>query len=645
MWPSHASTRNCGQIRTKLTRTKSLQLITTESFGKPNLIPQPKLLENLEAFLRENLAFIDESAEEDGDICLEVYRQTFTYLINKLKTYRSLLTRIKSQYEMSLDDLENQINSLKPLKATVLSTVEEYDEKICAFNEAVKPNMKILQDQNDEIQSQINKMQAKLELIGKERKETEEKLKEAYQLFRDEHDAHQLLNMEYNKLEILHSNIEFPSDSNQPPGATDLTTLKLTLRQSLLDADAMQAKLDQMIAEYADVVPRRKCESLENTFPELMESNQILKRDLNTLKAEHDALLDVNQQLSVELNDLQKECTRRKALMPNRPPWLKPCQYINPAENYFDRVSSEDTCETLLNILQEMDKNGANIIKREIMYFDGKGLNEDVPKYLQYEGRIRDRRFSKRDCALLIKDIWKMRMTDLDTCFSEYVDAYLTHNFPTELMKTEWAYNLEDACKRFAETNKNIELFWLILNEDMDENVYHTQLTVITDLMKYLSDSVLPGNAMTCNEFHEHLQTFLNPNDSEIISSLVKVALQELDAEEEINIDQLFLEDDEGEVGPFLTAIKDWFDSLRMEFCELVSKELDENSPVSIQSLDLAIRQTDPTLKTNSVKDLLCWCFRTNPEYLLKSKPLPVNEVLSRLKNANINFSHIKTYL
>ena len=34
-------------------------------------------------------------------------------------------------------------------------------------------------------------------------------------------------------------------------------------------------------------------------------------------------------------------------------------------------------------------------------------------------------------------------------------------------MKTEWAYNLVDACKRFAETNKNIELFWLILNGEV----------------------------------------------------------------------------------------------------------------------------------------------------------------------------------
>ena len=34
-------------------------------------------------------------------------------------------------------------------------------------------------------------------------------------------------------------------------------------------------------------------------------------------------------------------------------------------------------------------------------------MEEGVPKYLQYEGKVRNRRLGKRDCLLLIKDIWR----------------------------------------------------------------------------------------------------------------------------------------------------------------------------------------------------------------------------------------------
>lgn len=292
-----------------------------------------------------------------------------------------------------------------------------------------------------------------------------------------------------------------------------------------------------------------------------------------------------------------------------------------------------------------MDKNGARILKKESVYFDGKGLSEDVPKYLRYEGQVYNRQFNKCDCALLIKDIWRRRIKNFrkGSSFADFVDNCLNEIFPIPIMKTEWTYNLVEACKIFAGTNKNIELFWLILNGEMDENIYHYQLSVIKDLMNFLHRSLPSHNVMTRTEFHQHLQNFLNSNDPNIISSLVNKALEEQEAEEDINFDQLFLEDDEGEVGPFLTEFKNWLHSLRMEFFELVSKEIDEESQVSIQNLDLAIRQTDPTLKTYAVKELLCWCFRTTPEMLLRTKPLLGKDILLRLRNANIRFSQIKT--
>lgn len=64
----------------------------------------------------------------------------------------------------------------------------------------------------------------------------------------------------------------------------------------------------------------------------------------------------------------------------NRPPWVKPCQFINPDDNQFEVISSQNICEILLDILRNMDKNGARILKKESLYFDGKVCSHQTYK-------------------------------------------------------------------------------------------------------------------------------------------------------------------------------------------------------------------------------------------------------------------------
>ena len=39
--------------------------------------------------------------------------------------------------------------------------------------------------------------------------------------------------------------------------------------------------------------------------------------------------------------------------------------------------------------------------------FPQQGTGPEVPKFLRYEGQVRNRRLGKRDTSLLIKDIWQ----------------------------------------------------------------------------------------------------------------------------------------------------------------------------------------------------------------------------------------------
>ena len=103
------------------------------------------------------------------------------------------------------------------------------------------------------------------------------------------------------------------------------------------------------------------------------------------------------------------------------------------------------------------------------------GAGPSVPKYLRFEGQVRNRHLGKRDCALLIKDLWREKAAsdaesedgsreDMD----EFLYTYLQRRFGIEQMIYEWSYNLHDACQRYAHDQK-IGEFWRILTGQVSD--------------------------------------------------------------------------------------------------------------------------------------------------------------------------------
>ena len=54
-------------------------------------------------------------------------------------------------------------------------------------------------------------------------------------------------------------------------------------------------------------------------------------------------------------------------------------------------------------------------------------------------------------------------------------------------MAFEWCYNLNDACERYLH-NENIQFFKHVLTEQLDEEIYHHERLVLTDLLESLSE-------------------------------------------------------------------------------------------------------------------------------------------------------------
>jgi hypothetical protein len=71
---------------------------------------------------------------------------------------------------------------------------------------------------------------------------------------------------------------------------------------------------------------------------------------------------------------------------------------------------------------------------------------------------------------------------------SQFVFQYFKKRFPSDQMSYEWCYNLNDSCERYLH-NENIQIFKNVLNDQLDEEIYHHERLTLTELLESLIDT------------------------------------------------------------------------------------------------------------------------------------------------------------
>lgn len=100
--------------------------------------PKPKFLNFLESHVKREIQYRSIPLEGVSYDRLQIYRETFDYLIEAFRTYRPLLAAIKREYEMMLQYYVERINKLEPLKEQLYTFANECDYKIVQIREAEK---------------------------------------------------------------------------------------------------------------------------------------------------------------------------------------------------------------------------------------------------------------------------------------------------------------------------------------------------------------------------------------------------------------------------------------------------------------------------------------------------------------------------
>ncbi|KAI8791221.1 translin-associated factor X-interacting protein 1 [Biomphalaria glabrata] len=531
---------------------------------------------------------------------------------------------------------------------------EECDLKIMAIREDEKGEISDLKKENRKLYGQISNLMVEQEDLKEQVNNLKKKLEEEYKKYRDECDARKLLVADVNDLRyqqedyIASKNAALMNQDTEE----DPVIMKIALQKSREAETAATKRLNEMIANYGDVIPRRDFEMLEAKFKELEEKYELSQQDFRKMQAEYNALLDVQKQVTQKRDEFYIELETLKRSSTPRPHWDKCADYVQGGSVRWQQLSEGKRSTELVDVLLNEIQVGGFVDTVGADYFDPQGTGAEVPIYLRHDQPVRNRRLSKRDTALLVRDIWRTKsVKDAERTdgtrqnMGEFLFDYLKTRFPLEQIVIEWGYNLHDACQRFAHDDV-IGLFGRVLNGEADEEIFHSQLLTIHGLLTQMTklDNEL-GNVGTLGseDFKKCLREFFhlsgdNEDDSSAEMTMFKAANVELEITDEMPLDykSLFTEDDEGKTGPFLDEVKTFLKTKKEQYINDIKEQLEANSTVSVDDLMRAISIVDPEITHDKIQEYLAWAFHTTKDGLKDVNPVDQSILLERLINGNI---------
>ena len=81
-WPAHASGHSVPSTSLVMTKDKNLVLVSDEQLGKPNMIPKPRFLEQLEGYLMKELRALGVTQVEPNELRLQVIQMLVKVLFH-----------------------------------------------------------------------------------------------------------------------------------------------------------------------------------------------------------------------------------------------------------------------------------------------------------------------------------------------------------------------------------------------------------------------------------------------------------------------------------------------------------------------------------------------------------------------------------
>ncbi|KAL7748085.1 Translin-associated factor X-interacting protein 1 [Sorochytrium milnesiophthora] len=442
----------------------------------------------------------------------------------EFRTYEKFLSDVKHEYEQSLESMQREVSEVASLRnslaleryrslADQTSVQREFLERIQALSlqqEQGERERQSLRQENDALTTKVNNLQERLmELLERSRE--------------DEVLRAQTLNMQ-TEAASLKQELSAQADSWRAQ-LNHLRAGQTEAEKRAVDAERLLAQFQE---QYRNTVPRQdydrlqaECTSYQERFTSSQTNLQEVTERLRQQKMAHEHAIE-------ELRSTHAEKLKNAA-----PDWEHICSVLQGHDIRTlwlrcNGMTSNDAIVLLLSLLLKNQNADTSITDApdlkevqqslpgaasqagdkvratpdappsfESKYFVGLGLSSGVPKYLRFKGKVRNRKLSRRNCCLLLREVWEARAasetvkkkTGKTVTFADFFHQFLKRKFSTTEQVAEWSYNITEACKWYRSQSVDCLLFADILADDLEEEVYR-RISAIVEGLKAVFERV-----------------------------------------------------------------------------------------------------------------------------------------------------------
>ena len=163
-----------------------------------------------------------------------------------------------------------------------------------------------------------------------------------------------------------------------------------------------------------------------------------------------------------------------RRLMKRLPPWTR---------KKDGKAETSDVTSVTSVTTQQNGDHHKEPSKLAMFYFVGRGIDPEIPKFLRFNGRVRNRHMSKADIERIVKIVWirKEQSRNKDH-LSDFFHTYLQDEFgPSQTVIAEQAYNIVHALERYSH-DADCDMFLKILMGDLPEQSFVDQQLLLQQL-------------------------------------------------------------------------------------------------------------------------------------------------------------------
>jgi len=153
-------------------------------------------------------------------------------------------------------------------------------------------------------------------------------------------------------------------------------------------------------------------------------------------------------------------------------------------EDELSEVQNELPPELLSD--SEEEEDSLWVLQEE---FEGEGLEEEVPEYMRWEGKIKNRKIPKGSLEGNIKNFWKEKKyydkkdPDKKSPPEEFFIQWAQKKYGREQrVVADWAYNMLDAALRFR-SDADCEMWLNVMEGEYDEEMYWDEVKMLDSVM------------------------------------------------------------------------------------------------------------------------------------------------------------------